>query len=58
MPNTRTEGDKTEVNEEEAILRAQTVEERHESQLLKKANAVSVGIGYRERRGQLTDEVV
>ena len=46
------------MSQEEAILQAQKVKARYESRLLKKANVVSIGIGYRERRGKLTDEVV
>jgi hypothetical protein len=45
-------------SEEEAILQAQKVKDRYEPQLLKKANVVSIGIGYRERQGKLTDEIV
>lgn len=41
-----------------AIQRIMAVKVRHEAQLLQKANVVGVGIGYRERGGQLTDEVV
>jgi len=46
------------MSEQEVIVQAQKVKKRYESQLLKKANVVSVGIGYRERRGKLTDEIV
>jgi hypothetical protein len=39
----------------EAIM---AVKSRHEAELLNKAHVLSVGIGFRERAGQLTDEVV
>jgi hypothetical protein len=41
-----------------AMKRALTVKARYEAKLLRKANVLSVGVGYRERRGGLTDEVV
>ena len=43
---------------EEALERALRVKERHLAELLSKANVVSVGVGYRQRAGQLTEEVV
>lgn len=46
------------MSEENSVSQAQKVKDRYENQLLQKANVVSVGIGYRERRGKLTDEVV
>jgi hypothetical protein len=41
-----------------AMKRVLTVKARYEAKLLRKANVLSVGVGYRERRGGLTDEVV
>jgi hypothetical protein len=41
-----------------AMQRAMAVKARYESYLLRKANVLSVGVGYRERRGKLTDQVV
>lgn len=40
-----------------AIQRAQEVKRRHEHELLRKPNVVGVGIGYRTRNGQQTNEV-
>jgi hypothetical protein len=42
---------------DEAIQLAMAVKARYESQLMKKANVIGVGIGYRERAGKLTDEI-
>ena len=42
---------------ESAIQRAIEVKARYEAFLLKKANVVGVGIGFREQGGKLTDEV-
>ncbi len=39
------------------IQRAQDVKHRHEAELLHKPNVVAVGVGYRTRGGQRTDEV-
>ena len=33
------------------------VKERHEQELLRLANVVGVGVGFRHKHGQLTDEV-
>jgi hypothetical protein len=43
---------------EDPIQRAIDVKARHEADLMRKANVLSVGVGYREKQGQLTDEVV
>ncbi len=40
-----------------AIEHVQDVKRRHEAELLRKPNVVAVGIGYRTRGGQRTDEV-
>jgi len=42
---------------DQAVARAQEVKRRHETDLLRKANVVAVGIGFRTRGGQPTDEV-
>ncbi len=42
---------------EPAMQRAQEVKRRHEAGLMRKANVVGVGIGFRTRGGQRTDEV-
>jgi hypothetical protein len=42
---------------EQAVQRAVEVKRRHESELLQKPNVVAVGVGFRTRAGQLTDEV-
>jgi hypothetical protein len=42
---------------EQAVQRALEVKRRHESELLRKPNVVAVGVGFRTRAGQLTDEV-
>jgi hypothetical protein len=36
----------------------QAVKEKYEQMLMQKKNVVGVGIGFRERDGQLTDEMV
>ncbi|MBL7202480.1 MAG: hypothetical protein ISS56_20285 [Anaerolineae bacterium] len=36
----------------------QVVKEKYEQMLMQKKNVVGVGIGFRERDGQLTDEMV
>jgi len=43
---------------EDAVQRAVEAKSRHEARLLGKANVLGVGVGFRERHGQLTDEVV
>jgi hypothetical protein len=42
---------------QEAIARAQSVKARHERELMRKRNVVGVGVGFRERGGQITGEV-
>jgi hypothetical protein len=42
---------------ESAILRAMEVKARYEASLLKKANVVAVGVGFRQRGGEVTYEV-
>jgi hypothetical protein len=42
---------------ESAILRAMEVKARYEVSLLKKANVVGVGVGFRQVGGELTYEV-
>ncbi len=39
------------------LEKAKSVKRRHERLLMRMANVVAVGVGYRERAGQLTDEV-
>jgi len=41
-----------------AYQKAITVKEKHEEDLLNKANVMGVGVGLRMRAGELTDEVV
>ncbi len=43
--------------DEKAIQRAMEVKARYEATLLKKANVVGVGVGFREQNGKLTDEI-
>jgi hypothetical protein len=43
---------------EDPIQRAIDVKARHEADLMRKANVLSVGVGYRETRGRPTDEIV
>lgn len=45
------------MSEPEALARIQEVKRRWEGALLRKANVVAVGIGYRQRGGRLTDEL-
>lgn len=42
---------------DQAVARAQDVKRRHEADLMRKPNVVAVGIGFRTRGGQRTDEV-
>lgn len=42
---------------DQTIQHALEVKRRHEKDLLRKANAVAVGVGYRTRGGQGTQEV-
>ncbi len=42
---------------DQTTQRALEVKRRHEQELLRKANVVAVGIGYRTRGGQQTPEV-
>ncbi len=42
---------------ESAILRAMDVKARYEASLMKKANVVAVGVGFRQRGGEQTYEV-
>ncbi len=42
----------------EAYQKAMAVKEKHEEDLLNKANVEGVGVGLRRRAGELTDEVV
>jgi hypothetical protein len=42
---------------EALIQQALAVKARYESQLMQKANVIGVGVGFRERSGQLTDEI-
>ena len=42
---------------EKAIQHAMEVRARYEASLMKKANVVGVGVGFRERGGHLTDEI-
>jgi hypothetical protein len=39
------------------FLRAEDVQERYEADLLSKANVVGVGVGLRQRAGEITGEV-
>ncbi|WP_322801945.1 hypothetical protein [Thermoflexus sp.] len=41
----------------ETLARIQEVKRRREAELLRKANVVAVGIGYRQRGGRSTDEL-
>jgi hypothetical protein len=43
---------------DDTLRRAMEVKERHVAQLLSKANVLSVGVGFRQRGGRVTDEVV
>jgi hypothetical protein len=42
---------------DQSIQRALEVKRRHEQELMRKANVVAVGIGYRTQGGQQTQEV-
>jgi hypothetical protein len=42
---------------QKSMAEVKAVKEKHEAQLLQKANVVGVGIGYREKDGQVTDQV-
>jgi hypothetical protein len=41
----------------EAIQRVLAVKARHESELMRKSNVIGVGVGFREKAGQLTEEI-
>jgi hypothetical protein len=41
---------------QEAIARAQAVKAKYERELMRKRNVVGVGVGLRERAGQMTGE--
>jgi hypothetical protein len=41
---------------EKQMERLRRVKTRHEGRLMRKANVVGVGIGFRRRHGKLTDE--
>jgi hypothetical protein len=41
---------------DEQMKRLQAVKARHESDLMRKANVVGVGIGYRKRTREMTEE--
>ena len=41
---------------EEQLDRLRRVKTRHESELMRKANVVGVGVGFRRRSGKPTDE--
>lgn len=43
--------------QDDLIRQAQQVKARHEGRLMKKANVVGVGIGFRQRGDKLTDEI-
>lgn len=45
------------VSPTEQMARLQEVKRRWEAELLRKANVVAVGIGYRQRGGRPTDEL-
>jgi hypothetical protein len=42
---------------EASLNHAQAVKQRHEAQLLTKKNVVGVGVGFKQRGGQMTDAV-
>ena len=41
----------------EAVARVQSVKAKHERELMRKRNVVGVGVGFRKRADQMTDEV-
>jgi hypothetical protein len=43
--------------EEKSMTEVKAIKDKYQAELLKKANVVGVGIGYRERDGQMTDQV-
>jgi hypothetical protein len=43
--------------EEKSMAEVKAIKDKYQTELLKKANVVGVGIGYRERDGQMTDRV-
>ena len=42
---------------EHEVARVSEVKSRHEEELLKKANVVAVGVGFREQSGRLTEQL-
>jgi hypothetical protein len=45
------------MSQEETIQRVMAIKERHLPALMRKANVIGVGIGFREQNGQLTDQL-
>jgi hypothetical protein len=45
------------VDEETPLSRARAIKAKYETELLRKENVVGVGVGYRRRGGELTDEI-
>jgi len=45
------------MTDSESIARAQQIKAKYEKALMRKHNVVGVGVGFRERGGQVTDTV-
>lgn len=43
---------------EKSMAKVKAVKDQYEAELLRKANVVGVAIGYREKAGRMTDQVV
>jgi len=43
--------------EDKSMAEVKAIKDKYQEELLKKANVVGVGIGYREQGGQMTDQV-
>jgi hypothetical protein len=43
---------------EKSMAEVKAIKDRYQTELLRKANVVGVAVGYREKAGQMTDQVV
>jgi hypothetical protein len=51
------EGGSRQVAAEKSVAEVKTVKDKYQAELLRKANVVGVAVGYREKAGQMTDQV-
>jgi hypothetical protein len=53
----RTYGEGRQMAAEKSMSEAKAVRDKYQAELLRKANVVGVAVGYREKDGQMTDQV-